>query len=54
MGTFKKTDSKGREEEWTWVDTPEANEAIKRLHEGIRLRKLKEQDDALGYDTGGK
>ncbi len=54
MGTFKKTDKKGREEEWSWDETPETTAAIKQLHEGIRLRKLKEQDDALGYDTGGK
>ena len=53
MGTFKKTGKKGRSE-WSWDETPEATEAIKQLHEGIRLRKLKEQDDALDYDTGGK
>ena len=35
--SFKKTDKKGREEEWTWVDTPEATEAIKQLHEGCLL-----------------
>ena len=23
LRTFKKTDSKGREEEWTWEETPE-------------------------------
>ena len=51
---WETTDKKGRTTEWTWDETPETTAAIKQLHEGIRLRKLKEQDDALGYDTGGK
>ena len=29
-------------------------DSIKRLHETIRMRKLKDQDDKLNYDTGGK
>ena len=27
---FEKTDKKGRTEEWTWEDTPEVQEALKK------------------------
>ena len=33
---FKKIDSKGREETWEWDETPEATEALKRLHQDMR------------------
>ena len=33
---FKKIDSKGREETWEWEVTPEATEALKRLHQDMR------------------
>ena len=33
---FKKIDSKGREETWEWEETPEATEALKRLHQNMR------------------
>jgi len=33
---FKKIDSKGREETWEWEETPEATEALKRLHQDMR------------------
>ena len=42
-----KKDSKGREEEWSWEETPETIEALKklhatkRLHEDIRKLELK-------------
>ena len=49
MGKKKKS-----KDEWSYEKTPETEEALKRLHEGIRQRKLKEQDDKMGYDTGGK
>ena len=31
--SFTKTDKKGREETWEWEESPEAREAIKKLHE---------------------
>ena len=49
MGKKKKL-----KDEWSYDKTPETEEAIKRLHETIRMRKLKDQDDKLNYDTGGK
>ena len=41
-------------ETWTWEETPEVAEALKQLHDRVRLTKLKEQDDQLNYETGGK
>ena len=41
-------------ETWTWEETPEVTEALKQLHDRVRRAKLKEQDDQLNYDTGGK
>ena len=49
MGKKKKS-----KDDWSYDKTPETEEAIKRLHERIRMRKLKEHDDKLNYDTGGK
>jgi len=37
-----------------WEETPEVTEALKQLHDRVRRAKLKEQDDQLNYDTGGK
>ncbi len=37
--------SKKNKDQWSWNETPEVKEA---------LRKLKEHDDKLGYDTSGK
>jgi|TARA_R110001592_G_scaffold11657_8_gene57185 hypothetical protein len=39
---------------WEWEETPEVAAAIAALHQSIRSRKLKEEDDELGYDTSGK
>jgi hypothetical protein len=39
---------------WGWDETPEAVEAIAKLHERIQRRKLKEYDDKHNYDTSGK
>lgn len=39
-------------DEWEWEESPEATEAIKRLHDDIR--RLKEEDDKMNYDTSGK
>ena len=39
---------------WEWEETPEVAEALKQLHNRVRSAKLKEQDDQLNYDTGGK
>ena len=41
-------------DEWSYEKTKETEEAITRLHETIRMRKLKEHDDKMGYETGGK
>lgn len=45
---------KKQKDEWSYETTPETEEAVRRLHETIRLRKLKEHDDKMGYETGGK
>jgi hypothetical protein len=45
---------KKSKDEWSFEKTSETEEALKRLHETIRQRKLKEQDDKLNYETGGK
>ena len=37
---------------WEWDETPEVTEAIKRLHDD--MRRLKEEDDKMNYDTSGK
>ena len=37
---------------WVWEETPEATEAIKRLHDD--MRRLKIEDDKANYDTSGK
>jgi len=50
----KKTFKNKKNDEWEYDDTPEIRAAIAKLHEDIRVRKLKEQDDKFGYETGGK
>ena len=51
--SLKKTDSKGREEEWTWEETPEATAAIAQLHETIRLNKISQLElKAPDYGVG--
>lgn len=51
--SFKKTDSKGREEEWNWDETPEATAAIAKLHETIRLNKISQLElKAPDYGVG--
>ncbi len=50
----KKSFKNKHQQEWEWEETPETKAAIAALHEGIRSRKLKEEDDILGYDTSGK
>jgi hypothetical protein len=37
---------------WTWEETPEVTEAIKRLHDD--MRRLKNEDDKTNYDTSEK
>lgn len=37
---------------YEWDETPEVTEAIKRLHDD--MRRLKEEDDKMNYDTSGK
>ena len=50
----KKSFKNKKNDEWEYDDTPEVRAAIAKLHEDIRQRKLKEQDDKFGYETGGK
>tara|TARA_R100000027_G_scaffold38681_1_gene28568 strand:- start:396 stop:542 length:147 start_codon:yes stop_codon:yes gene_type:complete len=44
LRTYKKTDSKGREEEWTWEETPEVVAAVKQLHATIAQNKLRMEE----------
>ena len=37
-----------------WEETDDVSKAIEQLHKDILVRKFKEQDDKLNYDTGGK
>tara|TARA_B100001063_G_C16303430_1_gene329481 strand:+ start:357 stop:506 length:150 start_codon:yes stop_codon:yes gene_type:complete len=48
MPSFNKTDKKGREEEWTWEETPETKEAIAKLQQTIRDLELKAPDYGVG------
>lgn len=41
-------DSKGREEEWSWEETPEAKAAIAKLHKTIYELELKAPDYGVG------
>ena len=50
----KKSFKNKKNDEWEYEETPEVSAAIAKLHEDIRMRKLKEQDDKLGYYTSGK
>ena len=50
----KKSFKNKHQQQWEWEETPETKAAIAALHEGIRKRQLKEEDDKLNYETGGK
>jgi len=50
----KKKFKNKKNDEWEFDETPEVRAAIAKLHRDIHQRKMKEQDDKLGYDTGGK
>lgn len=43
-----KKDSKGREEEWSWEETPEVTEAVARLHNTIRKLESEAPDYGVG------
>ena len=50
-----KKDSKGREEEWSWEETPETIEALKKLHATKRLHediRKAEAEAAPDYGVG--
>ena len=49
-----KKDSKGREEEWSWEETPETIEALKKLHATQRLHDdiRKAESEASDYGVG--
>ncbi len=48
MPNYKKNDKKGRQEEWTWDETPEAKEAIANLHKQISDLEAKAPDYGVG------
>jgi hypothetical protein len=50
----KKTFKSKKDAQWEYEETPEVRAAIARLHNDIRKRNLKDEDDRLGYDTGSK
>jgi hypothetical protein len=50
----KKSFKNKHQQQWEWEETPETKAAIAALHEGIRQRKLKSDDDKFNYDTSGK
>tara|TARA_Y100000022_G_C12992401_1_gene258579 strand:+ start:31 stop:189 length:159 start_codon:yes stop_codon:yes gene_type:complete len=50
----KKSKKNSKGDTFEWEETEEVREALKKLHEDIRIRKLKAEDDKLNYDTGGK
>lgn len=41
-------DSKGREEEWSWDETPEVTKAVARLHNTIRKLESEAPDYGVG------
>jgi len=43
-----KKDSKGREEEWSWEETPEAKAAIAELHKTISKLEMTASDYGVG------
>ena len=45
---FRKTDKKGRQEIWEWEETPEAREAIRKLHKTSAELELKGPDYGVG------
>ena len=51
--TFTK-DKKGKEEEWSWEETPEVVEALKKLHRPLDIRKVTEEDTLENYTLGDK
>ena len=50
----KKTHTTKSGDTFEWEETEEMRKAIEQLHQDILVRKMKEQDDKLNYDTGGK
>lgn len=48
MPKYKKNDKKGREEEWTWGETPESKEAIANLHKQISALEAQAPDYGVG------
>ena len=44
LRTHKKVDSKGREEEWSWEETPEVVAAVKQLHATIAANKVRMEE----------
>jgi hypothetical protein len=46
----KKSFKNKHQQQWEWEETPETKAAIAALHEGIRQRKLKDEDDKFNYD----
>ena len=45
---------KNKRGEWSYELTPEAYEALKKLHEKEQRAMIKREDDKKGYDTYSK
>ena len=52
MSTKSRITEKG--DMWEWEHTPETEEALRVLHQQVLSRRIKEEDDQLGYDTNSK
>ncbi len=52
MSTKSRITEKG--DIWEWENTPETEEALKKLHNQIDRASIKQEDDQKGYDTYSK
>jgi hypothetical protein len=52
MSTKSRITEKG--DIWEWKNTPETEEALKKLHNQINRASIKREDDQKGYDTYSK
>ena len=46
--TYKKIDKKGREEEWSWEETPEFKTALKNYHDLVTANRFKCHSSSVG------
>ena len=52
MSTKSRITEKG--DMWEWENTPETEEALKKLHNRTDRASIKQEDDQKGYDTYSK